>query len=146
VNFPPYHPYIIQYVSSCLNEQELMMSDVPWAVAWYGQRQCIWLTLDAEDEFFAINDLTKPVRGLYLSPLTMDSRFATDWIKPGQKGWGQFILEWIVVRGQLPLRFPLRVAMPNLLPDQIFLSDRMRWSDSLTNPPVTPVAQPPGSP
>ena len=59
-----------------------MMSDVPWAVAWYGQRQCVWLTLNAQDDFFAINDYLKPVQALYLTPETMDAKLASDWVRP----------------------------------------------------------------
>jgi hypothetical protein len=55
-----------------------MMSDVPWAVAWYGHRQCVWLSLDAQTEFLAINDNLKPVNALYLTPLTMDGKFFSD--------------------------------------------------------------------
>ena len=53
VAYPPYYPPAIQTVAGWLKENELAMSDVPWAVAWYGQRQCVWLTLkctpDAKD-------------------------------------------------------------------------------------------------
>ena len=63
-----------------MKENELMMSDVPWAVAWYGQRQCVWLTLNAQDDFFAINDNLKAVQALYLTPLTTDGKFLSDWV------------------------------------------------------------------
>jgi hypothetical protein len=56
VVYPPYYPPDIQQTAGWMKENELMMSDVPWAVAWYGQRQCVWLTLNAQDDFFAIND------------------------------------------------------------------------------------------
>ena len=39
VVYPPYFPPVIQTVGSWLKEEELTMSDVPWAMAWYGQRQ-----------------------------------------------------------------------------------------------------------
>ena len=45
VAYPPYYPPAIQTVAGWLKEKELAMSDIPWAVAWYGQRQCVWLTL-----------------------------------------------------------------------------------------------------
>ena len=64
-----------------MKPNELMMSDVPWAVAWYGDRQCVWLTRDAQAEFFAINDYLKPVQALYLTPETMDGRFVSDWVQ-----------------------------------------------------------------
>lgn len=145
VSFPPYHPPSLQHVSSLMNESELMISDMPWAVAWYGRRQCLWLTLDARDEFFAVSDLIKPVQGLYVSPLTMDSPFLTQWVLPGSKSWNQFILECIVVRGAFPMNFPLREAMPGLLPHQLFLTDRKRWLESTNTPPLTPTNRPAGA-
>jgi len=50
VVYPPYYPPDIQNTAGWMKEKELMMSDVPWAVAWYGQRQCVWLTLDAQND------------------------------------------------------------------------------------------------
>lgn len=129
VAFPPYHPYAIQQVSAFMKEGELVMSDVPWAVAWYGQRQSIWLSLDANQSFFAVNDLLKPVRALYLSPVTMDAHFASQWIKAGQQSWGNFLLECIVQRNAFPTSFPLRQALPGFLPDHLFLCDRKRWDE-----------------
>ncbi len=81
VVYPPYYPPEIQQTSGWMKENELMMSDVPWAVAWYGHRQCLWLTLNAESEFFAMNDNLKPIQALYLTPETMDGKFLTDWVR-----------------------------------------------------------------
>ena len=103
-----------------------MMSDVPWAVAWYGKRQCVWLTLNVQDDFFAVNDYLKPVRGLYLTPLTVDGRFVSQWVRAGEKGWG-FLLIDTILRQQIPSTFPLRKSPKGYLPDQLFLTDRERW-------------------
>jgi hypothetical protein len=124
--YPPYYPPAIQQTANWMKPDELMMSDVPWAVAWYGQRQCIWLTLDAQSEFFAVNDYLKPVQALYLTPLTMDSRFITDWVKAREFSWGSFIID-SVVKNKIPPTFPLRDAEAGFLPDQLFLTDRERW-------------------
>ena len=114
VVYPPYHPPVIQTVAGWLKEKELAMSDVPWAVAWYGQRQCVWLTLkcmpDAKDTtthetFLAINDYQKPINALYLTPETTDSRFLSQWIRAGERSWGSFILECLV-KNKVPDLFP----------------------------------------
>ncbi len=47
VAYPPYHPLVIQQTAAWMKNDELMMSDIPWAVAWYGDRQAVWLTLNA---------------------------------------------------------------------------------------------------
>jgi hypothetical protein len=126
VAYPPYFPPQIQQAANWMKPDELMMSDVPWAVAWYGDRQCLWLTLDAQKEFFDVNDHLKPVRALYLTPVTMDSRFITDWIKAHEFSWGSFIID-SVVKNIIPPGFPLRNALPGYLPDQLFLTDYERW-------------------
>ena len=98
-----------------MKPNELMMSDVPWAVAWYGQRQCVWLTLNAQDDFFAINDYLKPVQALYLTPETMDAKFVSDWVRADEHSWGNFILQ-AVAQSQIPTSFPLHHAPTGFFP------------------------------
>jgi hypothetical protein len=126
VAYPPYYSPAIQQTAGWMKEGELTMSDVPWAVAWYGQRQCVWLTLNAQEDFFAINDNLKPVQALYLTPETMDSRFVSDWNRASGRSWGSFILQ-VVTQRQTPPGFPLRIAHDGYLPEQLYLTDRERW-------------------
>jgi hypothetical protein len=127
VVYPPYFPPEIQLTAGWMKENELMMSDVPWAMAWYGRRQCAWITLDAQDEFFAINDDMKPVQALYLTPETMDGKFISDWISAREFSWGSFIVQ-SVLQNQVPPKFPLRFAPPiNFHSERLFLTDRARW-------------------
>jgi hypothetical protein len=126
VVYPPYYPPEIQQVAGWMKEDELMMSDVPWAVAWYGRHQCVWLTLNAQDDFFAINDNLKTVQALYLTPKTMDGKFVTDMLHSGEHSWGSFITLG-VLQNQIPTGFPLRNAPTGFLPDRLFLTDRERW-------------------
>ena len=44
-----------------MQPDELMMSDVPWAVAWYGDHQCVWTTSMPSTNYFQFNDYIKPV-------------------------------------------------------------------------------------
>lgn len=125
VVYPPYHPPDIQRTAGWMQPDELMMSDVPWAVAWYGQRQCVWLTLNPQDDFNAINFWMKPVQALYLTPETMDSRFLSDW-GGRERSWGSFVLQ-VVTQRQLPPDFPLLVVANGFLPDRLYLTDRERW-------------------
>jgi len=126
VVYPPYFPPEIQQTANWMKPNELMMSDVPWAVAWYGNRQCVWNTLDAQGDFFAINDYMKPVQALYLTPLTMDGKFISDWVQTRDISWGNFIVD-TVIKNQFPPGFPLRFAPKGFLPDRLFLTDRQRW-------------------
>jgi 4-amino-4-deoxy-L-arabinose transferase-like glycosyltransferase len=126
VVYPPYYPPDTQLIAGWMKPNELMMSDVPWAIAWYGQRQCVWLTLNAQDDFFAINDYLKPVQALYLTPETMDAKFASDWMRAGGHTWGNFILQ-AVAQGKIPVGFPLTRAPSGFFPERLFLTDWERW-------------------
>jgi len=138
VVYPPYLPPLIQQTGSWMKENELMMSDMPCAVAWYAQRQCLWLTLDAEAEFFAVNDFLKPVRALYLTPQTMDNRFLSQWYRTGEHSWGSFCVN-VVIKQQIPIKFPLRYAAPGFFfPEHLFLTDGERWRRAAEAPPAHP--------
>jgi hypothetical protein len=135
VVYPPYHPLVIQQTAAWMKDDELMMSDIPWAVAWYGRRQCVWLTLNATadlnnpnspENFFSINDYQKPINALYLTPKTLDSRFVSGWIRAGDYSWGDFVVNTIL-KSEVPPNFPLRQMPSGYLPEQLFLSDWKRW-------------------
>jgi 4-amino-4-deoxy-L-arabinose transferase-like glycosyltransferase len=126
VVYPPYYPPEIQLITGWMKPNELMMSDVPWAVAWYGQRQCAWLSMNAQDDFFAINDYLKPVQALYLTPQTLDGKFASDWMRASEHSWGNFILQ-AVAQEKIPTSFPLNHAPTGFFPQRLFLTDADRW-------------------
>ena len=126
VIYPPYYPPEIQKVSGWMREDELMMSDIPWAVAWYGRRQCTWTTINAKYEFFALNDnLPKPIHALYLTLITLDGKLFSECLQGGVESWGNFVLK-SAAADKIPPGFPLRVA-PYGLMTGLFLTDRQRW-------------------
>lgn len=150
VVFPPYRPDVIQNSSTRIlkatlkptipgnkpDAGELMMSDIPWAVAWYGDRQCVWRTLYADpaagnarqwqESFYAINDALKPINALYLTPESLDARFQSDWLRAGEGSWGDFIINTLLNK-QVPAGFPLRKMPDGYLPMQLLLADYARW-------------------
>jgi len=127
VVYPPYYPPEIRQTAGWMKENELMMSDVPWAVAWYGQRQCVWLTMNAQDDFHAINDM-KPVQALYLTPKTMDGKLLSDMGLGMENSWGSFVANAMVQR-QIPGNFPLRYVPSGsaAIASGLFLTDWERW-------------------
>jgi len=129
LTYPPYHPAIIQGIANLMEPEELTMSDMPWAVAWYGQRQSVWLTLNAQNDYFAIDSFQKPIKGLYLTQRTLDRKFHSELLQRSpDSNWGALVLDIIVNRQQVPPSFPLRSNMPGLLASgQLFLTDRDRW-------------------
>jgi hypothetical protein len=126
VVFPPYLPPAIETVSSWLKPNELLMTDVPWAAAWYGNRQAIWAPPNSRTDFFAVNDYLKPVAALYLSPMTMDARFLSGWLRAGEGSWGMFVLEALTQK-EPPAWFPLRKSQAGWLPNHLVLTDWERW-------------------
>jgi hypothetical protein len=132
--YPPYDPPTIQRVGEWVQPSELTMSDIPWAMAWYGRRQSLWLTLKCStdpsergEDFPAINDYLKTVSLLYLTPRTMDQPFYSEWILPGEFSWEHLILTG--VKTELPSSFPLYKSPRGLIPGgQLVLADADRWS------------------
>jgi 4-amino-4-deoxy-L-arabinose transferase-like glycosyltransferase len=112
VVFPPYYPPSIQSAVSFVKSDEMMMSDIPWAVAWYGHAQCVWLTQTKRD-FFNINDHQKPIQALYLSHATGGEQFQSfdRWLRAGDESWGDFIMSCVLRKQQgkpgPPADFPL---------------------------------------
>lgn len=128
IQYPPYLPPWIQESAQFLEKNELMMSDMPWAVAWYGNRSCVWTTLDVNKAFFAINDEQKTVSALYLTPITTDARFLTQVLQGPDDAWARFAVE-VLTRTNLPVSFPLTHARRKYVPDQLLLCDRPRWQE-----------------
>jgi len=126
VAYPPYYPPEIQKVSDWMHPDEMMMSDIPWAVAWYGHHQCVWTTINSQYEFFQFNDYVKQVRALYLTLNTLDGKLFTECLQGGVDSWGNFCLK-TVAANQIPPQFPLKVAPYGLL-SGLFLTDRQRWN------------------
>ena len=103
------------------------MSDVPAGVAWYGNRQSVLLTLNAQTDFFAINDYQKPIVGLYLTRRTLDQPFFSRWMVGDEKTWGSLCLIYFNT-GEPAAAFPLHKAAPwgkDL--GQVFFADWERW-------------------
>lgn len=112
VVFPPYFPPSIQTATGFVKPEELMMSDIPAAVAWYGRGQCVWLT-PTKGEFLFMNDRLKPIRALYLTHATRGQQFESfdQWLRAGEENWGGFIMSCLLQKEQgkpgPPSDFPL---------------------------------------
>jgi len=149
ISYPPYYPATIQSAASWAKENELTMSDMPWAMAWYGQVQCLWLTLNPQ-QFLEINDYQKDIQELYLTGLTLDNRAFTRWILIADTGWGNILLQAQPFAAApdtrlWPRRVDLKVRQPNgglsTFPlhywqegwsDHFLLTSRERWAKSVS--------------
>jgi hypothetical protein len=139
--FPPYHPPIIQLISGWMKPHEVVMSDIPWAIAWYGHRQSAWLTLKAlpesnetiHEDMTAFHKLHGPVRALYLTHQTLDQRFITG-MQGSDASWGNLVLQIIETRA-VPPDFPLSQSPTKtgdelergILNGRLILTDWERW-------------------
>lgn len=121
--YPPYWPPIISQVSGMLRPNEVICTDMPWATAWYGDRVSVLLPKDLDD-FYEINDYKQYISGIYVTALTKNKPFAKDLLTGTEKTWLP------VISGRPPPDFPLKegVSLNARSQDQIFLSDRDRWS------------------
>jgi hypothetical protein len=126
LSYPPYYPPDIQKFSAWMKPDEMVMSDVPWAVAWYGDRQCTWTTLNYQYEFVALNDFVKPVNALYLTLNTLDGKLETECLQGGVDSWHNFAYKTLAYE-QLPDRFPLRNFPQGTLASGLFVADHQRW-------------------
>ena len=120
--YPPYYPPFIKHVCNLLRPNELLCTDMPWATAWYGNRDSLQLPSNI-DEFYAINDNTRHVSGLYFTNITRDKPYVRDLLTGSYRSW------FPLLEGKIPGDFPLNQGFPLNNMDQIFLTDRTRWGD-----------------
>ena len=129
VAYPPYFPPLFSQIGKWMRPEEMVMSDVPWAIAWYGGRKSMWLTLDSNEDFYFVNDSLKTVALVYVTPRTLDAKFHSGMWKQ-TRSWGRFVSD-IFSRGEVPTGFPLRKVPPGFLESgQLLLSDWERWRGS----------------
>jgi 4-amino-4-deoxy-L-arabinose transferase-like glycosyltransferase len=125
--YPPYYPPRVQQIARWLAPHETLMSDIPWAVAWYGRRQCLWMSANGKQDFFEIYDYEKGIKGLYVTTRTTENKFLAGWMRGDRQGWESFLMETLA-RHEVPAGFPLRRAPEGLMREgQILLMDYDRW-------------------
>lgn len=120
--YPPYYPPFIKHITTLVRPGELLCTDMPWATAWYGRRDSLLLPLSI-DEFYAINDSTRRISGLYFTTLTRNRAYVHELLTGPYRNW--FPLN----EGRIPPDFPLNQGFPLNNMDQLFLTDRTRWGD-----------------
>ncbi len=125
IHFPPYLPGVLRAFEGWTKPDEVIVSDMPWAVSWYGNRKALWLpdkpaTLN---EYSDYGTLGGPVVMLYFSPLTRDLKFASELATGEYSDWTLLILGIDRALEGFPLRAHLTLAGSQCL----LLADRPRW-------------------
>ncbi|HAB16784.1 MAG TPA: glycosyltransferase family 39 protein [Verrucomicrobiota bacterium] len=114
----PYRPAVIRRFASFSPPGTLFMSDIPWAVAWYGPREAVWTTLrvsedpkanlaNRREDFFTFIDARRPVQAIYISPYWGNQPFHSRYMMDPDFEWGRLYRD-VLVKGSLPTGFPLR--------------------------------------
>lgn len=128
IQWPPYLPPFIAVFEKWFEPDEVMCSDMPWAVAWYANRKCVLLP-SSPRILTRINDyrvLGGPVSGLYLTPITANAPLMAGIYKGEYKEWAGLITRPPVTSG-----FFLPVAIPLPVDNEcILFTDRDRWSQT----------------
>jgi hypothetical protein len=129
VQWPPYVPPFIAILNQWTTDQEVIASDVPWAVAWYADRKSLWLPMSIQDftEVYDYNQLSGRLVGMYLTPMSGNRMFVADVMKGDFKDWAPFIQRQLQTPGlkDFPLRAMVALPMNN---ECIFYADRDRWT------------------
>jgi hypothetical protein len=125
IHWPPYVPPFIAVLQTWYKPQELLCSDMPWAVAWYANRKCLLIpeTLRAFNEISDYGTLGTPIVGLYLTPVSGRQEFLSI-IKGPSKEWGPLIMRTANLNNFLLKSFtPLPIDG-----ECVIYSDTPRWS------------------
>jgi 4-amino-4-deoxy-L-arabinose transferase-like glycosyltransferase len=139
--YPPYYPPQTRAVAEYFDKDEIGCSDLPWAMAWNGDRRTLWLPL-AVDEFTEISDWVAPaprhISFLMQTPYMLDRTLQSELGAGEYKSWAPLIF------GERPPNFPLKAIRP-LYPQnqQILYADKPRWQKKAVED-LTPVEPTPG--
>ncbi len=96
VQYPNYIPRLLKDYAELLPENEIIVSDIPWAVAWYGQRSSFWLPKD-QGQLSRLMTLGKdrgtPISAMLLSQQLLGGSIAQT-TSPGAEffDWRQYIM------------------------------------------------------
>lgn len=143
-HWPPYMPRQIHKVAAFTRPDELIFTDMPWAVAWYADRHAVWLPVERKqfDEMRALavkDDLT--IAGLLMTPESLRGERAAEVFSGEYREWARPAFRGIVAGFGLDTLvqtdFPYREYIPlagqpgdepgRFVAEMAFMSDRKRW-------------------
>lgn len=128
VNWPPYLPQLVQRFSLWIDKREALAADIPWATAWYAERQSLLLP-ESIAQFELIHRerlLGMPLVAIYLTPFSGGGRTYADIVNGRYRDWARFVMrdirpdelrDWIITTA---------VNLP-MDGESVFYADRQRW-------------------
>jgi 4-amino-4-deoxy-L-arabinose transferase-like glycosyltransferase len=118
---PAWPPYVANYIAMLgdwTEENEVVVADMPWAVAWYADRVSLWLpsTRDQYDELSRYGAKRgTPFAGMYFSPISINERLSTGVMSGEYEEWADMILYGKMRALKVPMPttdFPFPVGIP----------------------------------
>ena len=127
IQFPPYIPPAIQLFPNWTRPDEMIVSDMPWAVAWYADRTSVWLPsrMKTFNDYYDLQILGKPIAGMYLTPISRDLGLASITDDADYKEWLPLLLPDKRAFGTFPLQSLIGIGGNQCF----YFSDRPRWSE-----------------
>ena len=125
--FPPYFEPAINKLGPWTKDDEIIASDMPWAVAWVADRKSLWIPIKLNTLMGLSDDgkLSGPLAGVFITPISRNAPF----VSGIYKGEYQDYLQIILGNTNIP-NFPFKEAAM-LLGDlnYTFYSDTRRWDN-----------------
>jgi hypothetical protein len=131
VEWPPYIPSYIAIMRNWFQPNEIIASDMPWAVAWYADRRSLWLPYERSDlmEMLDYNELGDPIAGLYFTPISGTENTLGDLVDGEYKNWTAYIVRTVDLT-KTP--FPVKTVLG--MPNCVLYTDRDRRPPRLASP------------
>ncbi len=127
VVFPPYYPLGIADLSDWFDQRDIICTDMPWATAWYADRNSLWLPQTITD-FNELNDFrfNSRITALFLTPESGYRGMLNEVIGEGgeYREWGEFIMRIARANSNFPL--PAKKFLGPKL-HYVLYADRNRW-------------------
>jgi hypothetical protein len=124
IRWPPYVPPYIAVLNDWMKPDEIIASDMPWAIAWYADRRSLWVpdTLKTMTDLNDYKILGGPINGLYLTPVSGSQNTLGDILKGEYRDWATVILHGVNLE-KFPLKWASFLGLEN---ECIFFSDHDR--------------------
>ena len=138
--YPPYFEPALNRLNGWIKESEVIGTDMPWAVAWYADRESLWIP-DRFVQLLGLSDNEKlPGRmgGVLLTPISRNSPLFSGVLRGEYQEYQQLIFG----RADQPF-FPFHEGLLVMGDPSgyIFFSDSRRWEQP-DKPPAAPAASP----
>lgn len=153
--WPPYLPDSLALLKPMFSDREVLISDIPWATAWYADRASLWLPKDrnqfAEIQTLATS-LNQPLSGILFSPYSSQAtQSINEALQNEYSDWSDhtYLASQIWhqnTQPQLSSKFPFREVTPlfgtygrggRVLLEMLLFTDRPRRDNPPTEPPST---------